>query len=189
MLFVQLDANWPDNHKIIEAGLEGAGLHAIVMCLAKRQNTDGWVRRRLLYRQGADDELIDRLVDLSLLDADEDRVKPHDWHDRNPSQAAIEAKRLAKIRAGKKGNHERWGHDGPFDFCPICNPEAQVVAGSDRIGSHSHPNSSPESYTTVAIAVSDRPDPDAYRQTDEQVAANRAALEQVRAQTGFVKSA
>ncbi len=61
MLYVQLDVNWPDHPKVIDAGIDGAGLHAVTLCVAKRLNTDGWVDRRILHRHGADDQLIDRL--------------------------------------------------------------------------------------------------------------------------------
>lgn len=135
MLYVQLDTNWPDNPKIIRAGLELAGLHAVVMCLAKRLERDGWVDRTLLYRQGANDGMIDRLVELDLLEPLGDAVRPHDWLDRNPSQAAIDARRVAKAEAGKRGNHVKWKHLYEFDDCPLCHPKAQVIAECDRIGS------------------------------------------------------
>lgn len=132
MLYVQLDTNWPDHHKIIDAGVDGAGAHAILLCLAKRLESDGWVRRSLLRRYGIDAELIDRLVDLVLIDADGDRVRPHGWLDRNPSQAAIDASRAMKKQAGRQGNHDRWHPGVPFESCEKC----QVIAGSDRTGSH-----------------------------------------------------
>jgi hypothetical protein len=129
VLYVQLDTNWPDNEKIIDAGLDGAGAHAIILCLAKRLEKDGWVKRTLLLRRyGIAGELIDRLVALELLEADERQVRPWDWHDRNPSQAAIAARKQEKQAAGKRGNHERWHPGIPFESCPKC----QVVAGSDR---------------------------------------------------------
>jgi hypothetical protein len=123
MLYVQLDTNWPDNHKIIDAGVDGAGAHAIVLCLAKRLEHDGWVRRPLLARYGVDGALLDRLVDLELLESDGVNVRPWDWHSRNPSQPAIDAKREAKVRAGKAGNHERYGHPGDSQTCRTCYPE------------------------------------------------------------------
>lgn len=131
MLYVQLDTNWPDHHKIIDAGVDGAGAHAIILCLAKRLEQDGWVRRALLRRYGVDADLLGRLVELRLLEADEVQVRPHGWLDRNPSQAAIDASRAAKKEAGKRGNHEKWNHPGSFENCPKCNPEPQVVAGCD----------------------------------------------------------
>lgn len=175
MLYVQLDANWPDHPSIMEAGLEGAGLHAVTMCLAKRLNTDGWVSRRLLRRHGASDDLIDALVELELFDEEGDDVRPHDWLQRNPSKAAIAAKRAAKKRAAREGNHKRWGHDGEVDDCPTCTPESQVVAGSDPVGSHPvapmYPVGSPytESETEPEAAASDATDPlGAVRLTAEE---------------------
>jgi hypothetical protein len=128
MLYVQLDTNWPDHPKIIRAGIEGAGLHAIVLCLAKRLEADGWVDRAVLYRQGATDDLIGLLCDLDLLEAEEDRVRPDGWHDRNPSQAAIAATRASKKEAGRRGNHNKWHPGVDFEECAKC----QVIAGSDR---------------------------------------------------------
>lgn len=156
MLYVQLDVNWPDHHKVIEVGIEGAGLHAIVLCLAKRQETDGWVHRRMLYRQGATDDLIDRVASCGLLDLDGSLVRPHGWHDRNPSQAAIDAKRASKSEAGKRGNHARHHAPGPYEFCAKCH----VIAGSDRTGSQASdcdPTSSPytekESVGAIPLAT------------------------------------
>jgi hypothetical protein len=135
VLYVPLDTNWPDHPKIIRAGIDGAGLHAIVLCLAKRLEADGWVPRILLYRQGATDELIERLVDLDLLEMRGDEVRPDGWLDRNPSQAAISARRASKAEAGKRGNHSKHGHSGTFEECGLCNPKAQVVAGSETVRS------------------------------------------------------
>jgi hypothetical protein len=136
VLYVQLDANWPDHPKIIAAGIEGAGLHALALCLAKRLNTDGWIPLPLLHRQGATGELIDRLVVLSLLDARDGAVRPHGWHERNLSQRAIEAKREAKRRHAKAGNHKRWDHPGEVDDCAVCFPE---TAGQSQLRSPDDP--------------------------------------------------
>jgi hypothetical protein len=136
VLYVQLDTNWPDHPKIIEAGLDGRGLHATVLCLAKRLEKDGWVPLALLRREGATDELIERLIGLRLLERDGDRFRPWDWLSRNPSQAAIEAKRAAKAEAGRRGNHARHGHDGAFENCRLCNPKPQVVAPCENPASH-----------------------------------------------------
>lgn len=123
MLYVQLDVNWPDHPKLLRAGLDGAGLHAIAMCIAKRLDSDGWMDELLLYRYGGTEELIGRLIELGLLEQGPvARVRPHDWHDRNPSQAAIAARRASKVRAAKAGNHKKHHHSGDPDECPICWP-------------------------------------------------------------------
>lgn len=152
-LFVPLDTNWPDDESIIEVGLEGAGLHAFILCLGKRTETDGWVGRRTLLRYGATDELLDRLATCDpspLIERREDgSVRSVGWHKRNPSQAAIEARKTTRALAGIKGNHERW-HSGDFETCDSCQTKkAEVIAGSETgaIGSvvHSDRRSSPES--------------------------------------------
>jgi hypothetical protein len=146
-LFVKLDVNYVNNPKVIKAGLAGTGLHTKALCLAKATETDGWLDRSLLYREGADDALIDALIELRLFEADGDRVRPWDWHDRNPSQAAIDATRTAKADAARAGNHKRWKHPGTLVDCLICNAEPQVARISDRSLSGSDPDRSPDTET------------------------------------------
>lgn len=191
MLHVQLDVNWIHNPKVARAGLDGAGLHAHVMCLAKSLQTDGWIDTYILSRFGATDELIERLVDLELLEREGTRVRPNGWHDRNPTQAALDKKQASKSEGGKRGNHKRW-HSGPYDECPECHgpSDPQVIAGSDRERSVllSHP--SPESETCAAIAGAiDRPDPGAYRLSEQEAEEFRRGIELVRDQTGLSRKA
>lgn len=132
-LFVKLDVSWPDDDRVIEAGLDGAGLHATAMCLAKRLETDGWVGRRLLVRYGATDEMLDRLVSLGLMAVDNDQYRPAGWLSRNPSQSAIDMRAAAKREAGMRGNHARYKHAGEFADCGIChgNPRSSHAAIAD----------------------------------------------------------
>lgn len=151
LLFVPLDVTWPDNLKVIRVGLAGAGLHAMAMCLAKRTETDGVLHRAQLVRMGADDDLIDALVNEGLFDVleygtrsgeDPDRgylLRIHDWHDRNLSQGAIDATRQARAESAKEGNHKRWNHSGSVSECAVCN--RQNPRSSQRaIASGSHPD-------------------------------------------------
>lgn len=140
MLYVQLDANWPDNHKIIEAGIDGAGAHAIILCLAKRLDEDGWVRRSLLRRHDIGPELIDRLVGLCLLEGDEVRVRAWGWHERNLSADEIAAK---KTDNAKKANHSKWNHAGAYAECGRCHPAPPSAA--DPVGVQADPPVSLES--------------------------------------------
>lgn len=188
MLYVQLDTNWPDHPKIIRAGWEAAGAHAAIMCVAKRTEADGWVPRLLLNRMAITDDTLTRLIDLELLDAEGDRVRPHDWLDRNPSKAAIAARRDAKIRAGKKANHIRWEHPHPEDTCPICFPPAQADPGWDRSAPTSDSESIPEHPTPTSHSQREDPDPksdpdphpDATRLDEEQITTNLTAIAQLR---------
>lgn len=180
MLYVQLDTNWINNPKVIRAGWDGAGLHAFCLCLAKTLETDGWIADVVLARAGASDELVERLVGLGLLERDGDRVRPSDWLERNPSKAAIAAKREAKKRGAKEGNHTRWNHAGPVDDCPICYPKEQVVASSDTDRSHSDRLPSPESESKPATseAISDAIDDTAERRQQRIKEAARVLAEE-----------
>jgi hypothetical protein len=136
MLFVPLDVNWPDNPKIIDAGLDGAGLHATALCLSKRLGTDGVLHRAHLERYGATPELIDRLLEIGLFDpVDNRRISVHKWLEYNASSADLEA----VSEAGRRGNHKRWRHRGSFEACKICNSETPR-----SIASSSPPDSPPD---------------------------------------------
>ena len=176
-LFVKLEVTWVDNPKVIAAGMAGKGLHAVAMCLSKRLETDGWIDRALLYREGADDALIDECIGLDLLEADGRRVRPFGWLDRNPSQGAIDAIRATKADAARRGNHKRWHGDGPIESCEKC----QVDRTSDRTGSHPDRKSSPDTDTETDTSTKsqDYSQPDAEPSppvVDEQSIRRTAAL-------------
>lgn len=87
---------------------------------------------------GASDELVDRLVNLEMLDVDGDRVRPHDWHEVNLSSDAIRDRRSESARIA---NHGRW-HTGPFDTCPRCNPPKEQTPRSSDTDSDRTPTGS-----------------------------------------------
>lgn len=187
MLFVQLDTNWVHNPKIIRAGMDGAGLHATCLCLAKSLDTDGWIDLLILGRYGATGELIERLVDLELLERDGERVRPHDWLDRNPSKAALAAKRAAKVRAGKAGNHSRYGHPGPLADCSLCGPDEPETpsvlapAIAEPRNDLASSRTDPRSYTNPTGAS-----PPATALTPEQIELNRRERQAIRSEHPFL---
>lgn len=153
-MYVQLDVDWPENRKRIRAGLEGAGLHAICLCLAKRSPKDGWVARDTLALYGATDELVDRLIDLDMLDANGEWVRPHDWLEVNLSSDRIRAEKTDKARAA---NHARWQHPGAYESCEKCHKprsseadpdgvraESQRIPGDPSTGSEPEPEQQPQ---------------------------------------------
>jgi hypothetical protein len=166
-MYVQLDVDWPENRKRIRAGLEGAGLHAICLCLAKRSPKDGWVARDTLAIYGADDSLIDRLIALDMLDADGEWVRPHDWLEVNLSSERIRAEKTDKARAA---NHARWQHPGAYESCEKCHKprsseadpngvpaESQRIPGDPSTGSEpeEEPDPAPEDPPTLLEQVVD----------------------------------
>lgn len=130
-MYVQLDVEWPGNRKRIRAGLEASAVHAICLCLAKRSSRDGWVARDELGLYGATDEHLDRLVDLELLDADGEWVRPHDWLEVNLSSERIRAEKADKARAA---NHARWQHPGAYESCDKCHKPRS--SEPDPVGVH-----------------------------------------------------
>lgn len=116
-MYVQLDVDWPGNRKRIRAGLEASAVHAICLCLAKCSTRDGWVARETLMLYGATDEHFDRLLEVELIDADGDWLRPHDWLEVNLSSERIRMEKADKARAA---NHARW-HEGSYETCEKCS--------------------------------------------------------------------
>lgn len=100
-LYVKLDSNFPDDEKIEDVGLEGAGLYAMALCVAKRLNEDGRIRRSKLRRLGASDDLIDECVAVGLFTEDGDSVFIAAWLGHNESAEDI-ATRRAEDAARKR---------------------------------------------------------------------------------------
>lgn len=134
-MYVQLDVEWPGNRKRIRAGLAGSAVHAICLCLSKRSSRDGWVARDelCLYDPSGEitEELIDHVVDVGLLDADGEWVRPHDWLEVNLSSERIRAEKADKARAA---NHARW-HTGHYDDCEKCQQKPRS-SEADPTGVH-----------------------------------------------------
>lgn len=173
MLYVQLDTNWPDNPKVIEAGEVGGWLHCVVLCLAKRGDRDGWVSRRtLVTRYGAQQQTIDLLVSLALLERNSDDVRPSGWHQINLSSDQIRRK---KAEASRRANHARW-HDGPLDGCERCKPEnpRSSDTDSDRIR-HGSSDSDPHASLESEGEQQQEPDP-AWSATERTERIHAAAM-------------
>ena len=92
-MYVPLDVNFPDDDKIIAAGLDGAGLYAQALCVAKRMEKDGRLTRVHLHRLGGTDALIDHLVQLDLLHDDGEDVWITAWLDHNESSEELNQRR------------------------------------------------------------------------------------------------
>lgn len=165
-MYVQLDVDWPENPKRIRAGLEASAVHALCLCLAKRSTRDGWVARTTLGLYGVTDELVERLVDVRLLDEDGEWVRPHDWLEVNLSSERIRAEKADKARAA---NHARW-HDGRYEDCEKC--------AHNRRSSEPDPDGVQTDPPVSTTGSEQQPDPDTDQQqqaTDPD--ARRALLE------------
>lgn len=103
MVYVPLDLGFVDDPKIMRAGLDGAGLYAQSLVIAKRLMSDGVLERMHLYRLGADDALIDRLIDLGLYqgvtsgrtDPDVSAVRISAWLKHNKSVSELQEARAS----------------------------------------------------------------------------------------------
>lgn len=124
-MYVPLDVNFPDDDKIVEAGIDGAGLFVFALCLAKRTEQDGKVSRVLLRRMGGTDELFDRLVTIGLFDERDGGLWVTRWLKHNMSKADLDAKRAAEAeRKRKSRGNVPSGHAPDTEGIP---PESERV--------------------------------------------------------------
>lgn len=118
ILYVQLDVRFPDDDKIIDAGLDGAGLYAMALCRAKSLLTDGRLTRSQLRRLGGDDALIDRLIDLGLFARDAgDAVRISAWMRRNSPAAEVLDPHRGRWLAHRRHHEKRGIHNPDCDYC------------------------------------------------------------------------
>jgi hypothetical protein len=106
-MYVPLDVNFPDDDKIIAAGLDGAGLYTHALCLAKRLEQDGKISRAHLHRFGASDELIDRLVALTLFTENNDGLWITAWLRHNESLEEIDGRRASDAQRKRTARRKR----------------------------------------------------------------------------------
>ena len=102
--YVLLDDGFHSNPKVVESGLDGAGLYARALSYCGHYLTDGYIGKNAMM-QLADKrpKLIERCVTLGLFRVDGDRYWIRDYLDHNPSRAEVEARREQKRKAGAKG--------------------------------------------------------------------------------------
>lgn len=106
-MYVPLDVNFPDDDKVIAVGLEGAGLYAQALCVAKRLEKDGRLSWAHLRRLGAADELIESLITVGLLSEDDDGLWITAWLAHNLSQDEIDEKRSSDAKRKRLSRKNR----------------------------------------------------------------------------------
>lgn len=95
-LFLPLDAGFPDDDRIIEAGERPGWLYVVMCCAAKRLGTDGILTERQLSRLnvGGWRARLDRLIAVELVfDREDGSYAIASWFRHNEPQAVIEKRR------------------------------------------------------------------------------------------------
>lgn len=109
MPWAQFDDHYPDSEPALNAGVEASGLHLLATCWSAAQLTDGEVPSIVVKRlmsgcldnQGA--ELVARLMAAGLWERRETGYLLTDFLTSNRSRADVEASRVDKRKAGRKG--------------------------------------------------------------------------------------
>ena len=139
-IYVQVDADYDSDDKIIEAGPMAELLYVRSLAFCKRKLSDGAVKRSQLSVVGARipnaKGHAKTLVDVGLWVETEEGWIVAAWSKRNRSHADVQAQREISSEAGIRGNHERWhiGEEGkPSSKCPLCRSER--IGLPDRVPS------------------------------------------------------
>jgi hypothetical protein len=112
MPFVFLDDEFHSNPKVLQAGLEGAGLYARALSYCGAYLTNGFVPQAwaeaAVGRKG--DRLLALLEQIGLWNACPGGYEIPDYLEFNPSREDVKKRRAERSQSGKKGARSRWGH-------------------------------------------------------------------------------
>lgn len=106
MPWFRVDDNADDHPKFHAAGNAAIGLWTRCGAWSMRQLTDGYVPGWVAERYGTPAQ-IRRLVEVGLWDEKDDGYVFHDWQDRQPSRAKVEADRAAAAARQARARERR----------------------------------------------------------------------------------
>lgn len=99
------DAFW-SHPKVVRAGNEAVGAFVRVVCYCSQYLTDGAVPAATA-REIARPKVLERLVEVGLLEVDGDGFRVHGYLERNPSRLQVEAERAAKTQRQNRWRESR----------------------------------------------------------------------------------
>jgi len=127
--WAQFDDHFPDSEPALNAGVEACGLHLLATCWSAAHLTDGEVPSIIVKRlmsgcldnQGA--EIVARLMEAGLWEHRESGYVLTDFLVSNRSRAQVEASRVDRRAAGRKGGHAKAAKRKPPE--PVAVPEVE----------------------------------------------------------------
>lgn len=99
------DAFW-SHPKVVRAGNEAVGAFVRMVCYCSQYLTDGAVPAATA-REIARPKVLERLVEVGLLEVDGDGFRVHGYLERNPSRLQVEAERAAKTQRQNRWRETR----------------------------------------------------------------------------------
>lgn len=99
------DAFW-SHPKVVRAGNEAVGAFVRMVCYCSQYLTDGAVPAATA-REIARPKVLERLVEVGLLEVDGDGFRVHGYLERNPSRLQVEAERAAKTQRQNRWRESR----------------------------------------------------------------------------------
>lgn len=132
--YVRIAVDLPANRKLAGADPRVKWLHVTGICWSGQNLTDGQVTPSVITAiAGVPPKLARELMNRDLWHekghACPECPQPvvrgdvviHDYEQHQDSADVVRRNRDEKARAGRLGNHAKWGHGGPFEECPKCN--------------------------------------------------------------------
>jgi hypothetical protein len=165
--WVRVDDQFPDHPKLMRLGkdrLAGMGLWVVGLCYCARFLTDGYIPAMAL--PWGSRRIATLLVSVGLWDVEGDGYRIHDYHEYQPTKAAVLEKRaelLAGKVAGGKARAASAGRDGGR-FAPADHQQTtSSPAGDELVGPHQQTTSPiPIPSKQVLTNVSDWVEPAAF---------------------------
>lgn len=105
-MWLRLDTEFADHPKVLEAGPDAALAWLRLLSYSVRQGTDGKLPPPIVARETA--ELVDRLIDVGLLDRREGNVVIHDYLDYQVTAEEWQGKQRARSEHARKAARARW---------------------------------------------------------------------------------
>lgn len=158
MIYVQLDADYDSDDRLLEAGPLAELLYVRGLAFAKRTLSDGHITRAQLAIVGRAIPTVrkhaQRLVDTGAWKETATGYEISAWKKRNKSAAEVAATGAQRQAAAIRANHDRWHTQGRrSSTCPLCPSDigsgSGSVTGSVAESTETETESETETETTV----------------------------------------
>ena len=124
-MWARFDDQFWTHRKVILAGNEATGAFVRIVCCCAQRLSNGRIDHATALLIAAKQKVLDRLVEVGMLERAEDGFIVHDWRDWQPSAEEVAVKRselaAKRAEAGRRGASARW-QNGKTDGKDVATP-------------------------------------------------------------------